>query len=514
MRLFVSYARVDKPYCVQIANFLSIHDFWLDNRLYAGQNWWEEIMRRLDWCEGFVYLLSPDSIESKYCRQEFDLARQKGKHIFPVLIQNDCEIPDDLRDFHYADLSAGLTGDGVGTLLNAIHLAERSTASKPEPARPTPRQKPPAGSQPMALPSDPTAIIGLAADAMEAGRFDDAVFMLERAIALGLRPRFIDIEAMLHEAQAHLEWQSKQRDMEREYNYIAELVKRRRTRKLGCDAFMVFRQHFPSYDPDNIAEICASEQVAAASKGAIAIDQPLRQKIPLLEWCEVPAGTLHVINGKNGHSTHDTLHVDGFYISKYPVTNAQYRLFLDDPKGFGNPKWWEFSSFARAWRMENLEPVPSQFTGDERPRENVTWYEAMAFCNWLSSKIGVRITLPTRQQWQRAAKGSDNRLYPWGNDFDPNRCNTRESKIRQSTAVMRYDKGVSLFGAYDMAGNVWEWCLNGNYDDCDISTNGSRAVQGGSYISASERVQNDFHYVLSPEYHYGSIGFRLACYGR
>ena len=125
MRLFLSYARVDRPYCIQVATYLNIHETWLDDRLYAGQRWWDEIMRRLDWCEGFVYLLSRDSLASPYCRKEFELARQKGKHIFPVLIQNDCDLPEDVNAYQYADLSNGLTGDGVSSLLNAIHLAER-----------------------------------------------------------------------------------------------------------------------------------------------------------------------------------------------------------------------------------------------------------------------------------------------------------------------------------------------------------------------------------------------------
>jgi hypothetical protein len=515
MRLFLSYARVDKPYCIQIANVLSIHDIWLDDRLYAGQRWWQEIMRRLDWCEGFVYLLSPDSVESEYCRKEYELARQKGKHIFPVLIQPDCVLPDDLRDVHYADLSSGLTGDGVSVLLNAIHLAERSSTVTGKPRQPQPPQrKPTAPSEPMTPPADPMAVIGRAADAMEAGRFDEAVFMLKRAIEHGLRSRFIDIEALLREAEAHLDRQSRQREMEREYNYIAELVKRRRTRKLGCDAFKAFQRDYPDFDPENIAEVCASEQIAVVADSTPAQARQIRQRIPLLEWCEVPSGIVPVLNGKNGHTTRDTLFVEGYYISKYPVTNAQFQLFLNDPQGYLNPRWWDFSPFARAWRMENVHPLASQFQGEERPRDNVTWYEAMAFCNWLSEKIGVRVCLPTRQQWQRAAKGNDNRVYPWGNHFDTSVCNTRESRIRQTTLVMRYDQGVSPFGVYDMAGNVWEWCLNGAYEDCDTATNASRAVQGGSYISAHERAQNNFNFILSPEYHYGSIGFRLACYGR
>jgi formylglycine-generating enzyme required for sulfatase activity len=503
---------VDKPYCVQIAGVLKIHDIWLDDRLYAGQRWWQEIMRRLDWCEGFVYLLSHDSLESQYCRKEFELARQKGKHIFPVLIQPDLVLPDILRDMQYADLSSGLTGEGVSALLNAIHLAERKSGMGGVPRRPDPRPQP-TPAEPT-TPSDPMAVIGKAAEAMEAGRFDEAVFLLKRAIEQGLKPKFIDIFALLHEAEAQLEWQTEQREREREYNYIAELVKRGRTRKLGCEAFLNFQRDHPHYDPENIAAICLAEQAAALAASTDTPIRPVRPSVPLLEWCEVPAGVLHIVEGKNGHSQQMKLPVEVFYMSKYPLTNAQFQLFADEPNGFANPRWWDFSPFARSWRMENPGPVPSQFQGDDRPRENVTWYEAMAYCYWLSDKLGMKISLPTRQQWQRAAMGDDGRCYPWGNDFDLSKCNTRESRIRQTTMVMRYPSGASPFGVQDMAGNVWEWCLNGNYEDCDVTTNASRAVQGGSYISAHERAQANFHFVLSPEYHYGSIGFRLVCYER
>lgn len=516
MRLFISYARVDKPYCVQVADVLKIHEVWLDDRLYAGQKWWQEIMRRLEWCEGFVYLLSEDSIQSQYCRREFDLAREKGKHIFPALIQPGLTLPEELMDMQYADLSNGLTAQGVTALLNAITLAERKTAQQPQYQTPAyvlntthPAPEPPE------QPSDPMAVIGKAAEAMENGQFDAAVFMLRQAMEQGLRPRFINVEGLLREAEAHLERQTQLREMEREYNYIAELVKRTRTRRLGMDAFLQFQRDYPTHDPQNIAAMIAAERAEKISEnGAKHVYPVMRTTIPLLEWCQIPAGVLPITIGKNGHTQHDTIFVDTFYMSKYPVTNYQFQLFVDDPSGYANPRWWDFSQFARSWRMENPEPLQSQFQGDDRPRENVTWYEAMAFCNWLSEQVGMRITLPTRQQWQRAAKGDDNRIYPWGNEFDPGACNTRESRIRQTTLVMRYANGVSAFGVYDMAGNVWEWCLNGNYEECDITTNNARAVQGGSYISAHERAQTNFHFVLSPEYHYGSIGLRLVSHER
>ena len=75
MRLFVSYARVDKPLCKQVVERLSdVHDVWYDKRLHAGMDWWEEIQERLAWCDGFVYLLSPESVKSEYCQREFVIA--------------------------------------------------------------------------------------------------------------------------------------------------------------------------------------------------------------------------------------------------------------------------------------------------------------------------------------------------------------------------------------------------------------------------------------------------------
>ena len=124
MRIFVSYARVDKPFCIQIVDTLDVHETWYDQRLYAGQNWWKEILRRLDWCESFVYLLSSDSVSSEYCRKEFELAQSLGKHIVPVLIREGVNLPDNLKDTQYVDLTNGITIEAVKVLLNSIYIAE------------------------------------------------------------------------------------------------------------------------------------------------------------------------------------------------------------------------------------------------------------------------------------------------------------------------------------------------------------------------------------------------------
>jgi len=530
MRIFISYARVDKPYCVQIAEMLEIHETWYDQRLYAGQDWWKEILQRLDWCEGFIYLMSPDSLASEYCQKEFLIAQRIGKPIFPVLIHAEAQIPDMLSKLQYVDLSRGLTHEGTRALLNAIFVTERNMnfngRSHRFMQRETPHMLPPAEennpitSNATADVHDPAAVIGKAAEAMESGDYDSAVFLLRRALETGYRSRFIDLEGLLAEAEAALERQTRMREIEREYQSIAELIKRRRTRAYGCQALASFRKVVPDYDPENLVDLCAEAQAAELVRRTYEprVIKP-RFSMPLLEWCPVHGGGVILSDQTHGNAgnsrsmriTGQPLYIEPFRIAKFPVTNEQYQVFLDDPDGYGNPKWWGYSAFAQAWRSANPQPAESQFKGEERPRENVTWFEAMAFCLWLSEKLDLPIMLPTKQQWRRAAQGDDGRIYPWGNEFDTALCNTRESRIRMTTQVMRYDMGLSPFGAYDMAGNVWEWCLNSAYDDLDITSDRPRAVQGGSFIGAHERAQVNFSFDLAPDYHYGSIGFRLAC---
>ncbi len=543
MRLFISYARVDKPYCIQIVNMLDVHDIWYDQRLYASQNWWKEILSRLDWCEGFVYLLSPDSVQSDYCRREFEIARSLGRHIFPVLIHPDTQIPEALRELHYVDLSQGVTPEAVKALLDGIYKAESSrreaeygmdlnSMSRSQVAPPI---------------VDDARIITLAAEAMEEGHYDQAVFFLGQAKARGYKSRHINLDALLAEAGAALERLSYLRDAERDYKVIADLIRLSATRKLGCESLRSFLRDFPTYDPDGLRAQCESQgmpmdpvpadagasphalrgepapDVSAAPLGHTVFDRPgggqtliqppqPRPSLPMLEWVQVPGGDLRV-ESDAARSVGPALYVDSFSMAKYPVTNAQYQVFLDDPQGYANTEWWDYAPEACAWRDEHPQPEPSAYKGENRPREMVNWYDAVAFTRWLSAYLGVRVTLPTLEQRQRAVQGDDERAYPWGDAFDKARCNTRESELKMTTTVDRYEDGKSPYGIYDLVGNVWEWCLNTESGaDGPLALTGSakRIVHGGAFVSPSTRCQVAFYYALNPNTLYASIGFRVV----
>ncbi len=234
--------------------------------------------------------------------------------------------------------------------------------------------------------------------------------------------------------------------------------------------------------------------------------------LPDIAWCEVPGGeiTLEV--------DASTFTVGSFYIAKYAATYIQYRAFLEAEDGFQNPDWWE------ALRDQIREPGKQFNRRDNHPAENLCWLEAVAFSRWLNSKLqgdirerfgkGYLIRLPTEWEWQQAATGGNpENEYPWGPKWDGNRANTYESDLSRSTAVGMYPQGASPVGALDMAGNVWEWCVN-EYDspaETKVSGEARRVVGGGSWDDNADSARASCRNNGVPVGRYDEVGLRLAC---
>lgn len=223
------------------------------------------------------------------------------------------------------------------------------------------------------------------------------------------------------------------------------------------------------------------------------------------EWCEIPTGETRVDGVKQK--------VELFYIAKYPITVAQFNVFVEDKNGYANVAWWEFSDEAMQWYESNHEAHKPIFQEDTIPRAEINWFEAIAFCQWLqrTGRSPHQITLPTEWQWQRAAQGDDNRLYPWGNEYAKNRCNTLKSALNRPVPVTTYPGGQSPYKVFDMCGNVSEWCLN-DYMMFSTDLNGEapRVIRGGAYDSGRSFAQVVVRNYARPELQLQTVGFRIA----
>ena len=213
-----------------------------------------------------------------------------------------------------------------------------------------------------------------------------------------------------------------------------------------------------------------------------------------------------------------------FAIGKYPVTVGEYRRFVMSG-GYAKPDFW--TTAGSAWRksLDRTQPDywdDAPWTGDERlPVVGVSWYEAVAYCRWLSGFTGRNYRLPTEAEWEYAARGHDGRHFPWGNAFDVSHCNMRESHLGHTTPVGHYSPaGDSPFGCADIVGNVSEWTANRfapypSADDGrdDLEGDGERTTRGGSWHSHIMRARTTSRGINDSFFTDNDLGFRVACGG-
>jgi len=129
------------------------------------------------------------------------------------------------------------------------------------------------------------------------------------------------------------------------------------------------------------------------------------QGLPAIAWVEVTTAETFI------YQDDEKLPLSGFHLARYPITNAQFQAFVDAEDGAGNPRWWAGIEADYQTIEEPRWPDPNC------PRETVSWYQAIAFCRWLSVRLGYEVRLPTEQEWERAARGTKGREYPWGDGY-------------------------------------------------------------------------------------------------
>lgn len=222
--------------------------------------------------------------------------------------------------------------------------------------------------------------------------------------------------------------------------------------------------------------------------------------------------------------------LDAYRIGKYPVTNAQFRPFVDGD-GYTNKEYWTEDGWE--WRMRNEITKPRywddpQWNLDNHPVVGVSWYEANAYCQWLTRRETRnekrKFRLPTEAEWEKAASWEDakkvKRVYAWGDEFDGQKGNVSASGIGRTSAVGLFSNHPSPCGAMDMTGNVWEWCTDwfaGEYyqespreNPQGPSSGKFRVLRGGAFYDESGLARCACRGRLTPDLRDLNIGFRVA----
>jgi formylglycine-generating enzyme required for sulfatase activity len=274
--------------------------------------------------------------------------------------------------------------------------------------------------------------------------------------------------------------------------------------------------------------------------------------ITKLTFCRIPAGEFMMGDEKEDDNKPRKVTLPEYFISQYPITNAQFDAFVK-AEGYKQEKYWGEAKQNEYWSKKGIkgrwdneprtapENNGNTFTLPNHPVVGLTWYEALAFTRWLNEQIQQsghfhifkenapapfskewQVTLPNEAEWEKAARGGspllagegqggEVRKYPWGKDFNLNFANTSETGIKTTSAVGCFPQGVSPYGLQDVSGNVWEWMRN-DYDSGkdDLQSKETKGLRGGSFDFQSVDARCAVRGWTSPVDGGWDFGFRVV----
>ncbi|MCP4540222.1 MAG: SUMF1/EgtB/PvdO family nonheme iron enzyme [Chloroflexi bacterium] len=194
----------------------------------------------------------------------------------------------------------------------------------------------------------------------------------------------------------------------------------------------------------------------------------------------IPAGEFLMGSGSAGAQRARQVNLPAFEIDEHEVINAQYKVFAQETDR-------PISENIASTEMEN------------HPVTDVSWQDAHAYCEWAGKR------LPTEAEWEKAARGTEGFIYPWGNEWHDDLANTRELGMGGTMPVASFSDGVSPYRVQDMAGNVWEWV-----DDWATPTQESKVNRGGAWNAISQWAQTFARNTMPPTHTQNNLGFRCA----
>ena len=306
----------------------------------------------------------------------------------------------------------------------------------------------------------------------------------------------------------------------------------------------------------------ADRAAAGVNLGILGDPRPEVVSVDEIQFCLVPGGSFYMGEDEEEH-LNEHLSKD-FWISRYPITNAQFTAFIDGG-GYGESRYWREAEEVGFWSGDGFKDRLDPHHPRDRPIDfgrpynvanhpvvGVTWYETLAYTRWLTDEwdeLGVTVALPSEAEWEKAARGGlqipvehvigvvetvgteasgelrDNpdakRLYPWGNEFDLNHANTKESGVGATSAVGCFPAGANPYGVQDIAGNVWEWTRSlyeaYPYEPTDgrealaaVTKKTTVILRGGAYYALRKSARCAYRFRYYPHRRNYRFGFRVV----
>lgn len=238
--------------------------------------------------------------------------------------------------------------------------------------------------------------------------------------------------------------------------------------------------------------------------------------LPDIVWCDVPAGDFLYGSDKRrdpyAYRTElpqRTISIAQPYrMARFPITEVQFSAFAQS-SDYADTKWWrdvpaEYQAQPIFIIEEDSQPAPND------PATHISWYQATAFCNWLTAKVQQAniitenqvIRLPTEYEWEKAARGTDGRVYPYGDDAEIDNANMSDANLGTVCAVGLFPDGISPYSIHDMSGNVFEWCAP--------SEDATYSLRGGSFFMSQEWARCAYRYERTPSQQLKDFGFRIV----
>ncbi len=455
--IFFSYSHKDKDYVHKLQEALIREGFnvWIDDRIDYGTRWPKVIQEHLDNCDAFIVIVSDNSFESEWVQNEVTRAKRIGKPFFPLLLSGNPWLS--IESTQYVDVTNGAMPPEKFYARLALVTPRGEHAVSSDSLEPvsevTSRLEPPRSKFKL----DPKTISVIAIV---------TVIILASLFGLNRALRSPPVPAPTSTTSPS-------------------------------------PSPLPTLTQPPMPELTST--VVSAIPSAEITDQNAQMTL-------IPAGDF-IMGSDTGNADEKPAHkvfLDVFYIDKYKVTNALYKMCVD-------------AHVCSAPQFSNSYLRPTYY-GDSRyddfPVVGVNWYMSKAYCEWRGAR------LPSEAEWEKAARGPDGRTYPWGEGIDQIRANYNNNNdpnyVGDTSKVDAYPNGVSAYGIFDMAGNVWEWTMDlydANYyasltlpvaNPLGPTSGQYRVIRGGSWNSNAYALRSARRSWNTPANANVYIGFRCA----